>query len=320
MQEREYIKGLKSFSNFRMDINSSRLFHSIMLINKDEDFLTDYAIGLAGEILSHGQEERERILNKVEKEIHPDLLVYGKEKPIDANIAKEIVADVYVAPYEGERKVYVIHKFDEIQSSPANKLLKTLEEPPAGVTFILLVKNEAKVLQTILSRAQKFYLEGYTIEKVSSILKERGIKDSDVIGLESGGILTDAVKLAENKNSAKIANFVLETLEDFKVTTQLARYSLMAEDFKDVLPELLSFFSSIASLAIHKKAGKSSTCTQSIDVAVGRIARMWSYTGLIYVIEASLNALKMLDGFVNVNNVLDQFFLKILEIRRKCRI
>jgi len=320
MQEKEFIKGLNSFNNFLVDINSGRLFHSIMLINKDGEFLKSYANLLAGEILASDAEDKERVKIKVAKEIHPDLFVYGKDKPIDASLAKDIASDVYVAPYEGERKVYILDRFDEIMASPANKLLKTLEEPPAGVTFILLVKNDSRVLQTLLSRSQKFYLEGYGLKEVSELLKASGVKEHEIISLESGGNLADALKLAENKNSIKIVDFVLDTFEDFKITTQLARFTLLAEEFKDSLPELLSFFANTASLAIHKRAGRNIAIAANISVAVGRIARIWNYRGLVSVIEASINALKMLENYVSANNVIDQFLLKILEIRRKCRI
>lgn len=320
MQEREYIKNLKSFSNFLQDLASDRLFHAIMLINPDGEFLKTYANLLAGEILSLNRQDKDRVIAKVEKEIHPDMFVFGKDKPIDANVAKDIAGGVFVAPYEGDKKVYIIDKFDEIMPAAANKLLKTIEEPPTGVTFILLVKNDTRVLQTLLSRSQKFYLEGFGLEQVAEILKARQVLDAEVISLEAGGNLTDAIKLAENKNSSKIATFVLDTFEDFRITTQLARFTLMAEDFKDTLPELLSFFALVSSLAIHARAGKPISCTSEMRVAINRVARIWNYRGLVSVIDASVEALKKLESFVSTNNVIDQFLLKILEIRRKCRI
>lgn len=320
MQGKEYIKALPSFKNFIQDLSCDRLFHSIMLINPDGEFLRAYANLLAGEILAGGRDLPDQVKTKVEKEIHPDLFVYGKEKPIDASVAKDIASEVYVSPYEGDRKVYIIDKFDEILAAPANKLLKTLEEPPKGVVFILLVKNDSKVLQTLLSRSQKFYLEGFSGEEVTKILKANGVLDAEIISLEADGNLTYALKLSENKNSAKLANFVLDTFDNFKITTQMARYSLLAEDFKDTLPELLSFFAKIASLAIYTRAGRPVFCTSDVELVVNRIARNWNYRSLVGVIDATIVALKMIEGNVSASNVLDQFFLKILEIRRKCRV
>lgn len=320
MQEKEYIKSLKSFSNFQTDIKENRLFHAIMLISPDSEFLRVYSKLLAGEILAYQAENRENTLIKVAKGVHPDLFVYGEDKPIDADTAKEIASEVYVAPYEGDKKVYVISKFDEVMASPANKLLKTLEEPPSGVTFILLVKNDARVLQTLLSRSQKFYLEGFSVNAVAEILKDRGVKNSEVISLEAGGNLAEAMRLSENKNAFNMANFVVDTLENFKLTTQLAEKTLEVEEYKDMLPELFSFFASTASLAIHSRAGREISCDANFKLAVERIGRMWKYQALAGVIEASVTAQKMLESFVGVGNVTDQFFLKILEIRRKCRV
>ena len=128
MEAVEYIKALPTYNNFKEDIVGDRLFHTIMLINKDEEFLYLYAKALAQLILSKNALRPADVEVKVEKEIHPDMFVFGKEKPIDASVAKEIVNSSLVAPFEGDKKVYIITKFDECLASPANKLLKTLED------------------------------------------------------------------------------------------------------------------------------------------------------------------------------------------------
>ena len=320
MQNKEYIENLDSFKNFVQDIKNNRLFHSIMLINKDGEFLRAYANRLSGEILSVGKESPQNTLTKVEKEIHPDLFVLGREKPLDASESKDLVSSVLVAPYEGDRKVYIIEKFDEIASAPANKLLKTLEEPPTGVTFILLVKNESRVLQTLLSRSQKFYLEGYSTDFVANYLSEMGEKEAYLIALQSENSLEDAKKLAMGGNSRRMADFVLDTFSNFKKTTELAKTLTRAEEFKEDLYELFNFFASVAEMSIRYQAGIKKDSKGWIEERIKSIANEWNYLGLVGVIEACLTAHKMLESYVQSSNCLDQFFLKILEVRRKCKI
>ena len=320
MQHTEFIKGLTSYKNFVQDNQNNRLFHSIMLINKDGEFLRAYANMVAREILSFGREDNSVTEIKVQKEIHPDLFILGREKPIDASEAKELVANVLVAPYEGDKKVYIIEHFDEIQPAPANKLLKTLEEPPTGVTFILLVKNETRVLQTLLSRSQKFYLEGFTGEYVAKCLSKDGISDAELISVQAGNSLEEARKLGADGNSRKLADFVLDTFLNFKKTTELAKRLMLAEEFKEGLGELFSFFSSVAEMAIRVRAGKEIEVEAKTNATIKRIAEQWNYLALVMVIEATLTAIKMMESYVSVNNCLDQFFLKILEVRRKCRV
>lgn len=319
MKTQDYISGLKSYKGFTEDIKNERLFHSIMLINKDGEFLREYSKMLAGEVLSLGRADKSSTLIKVEKEIHPDMIVMGREKAIDADDAREIVSSSLVAPYEGDKKVYIIERFDEMQPSPANKLLKTLEEPPVGVVFILLVKNEARVLQTLKSRSQKFYLEGFSCEVITEVLTETGQVDGALISMQSGNNLEKARKLGQGGNSRELSNFVISVFHDLKKTTELIKFTAKAENFKDDLKEMFSFFASVAEMAIRRRAGKQDDLPINLKADIDRIAFEWSYLGLVGVVDASLMSLKMLEAYVQASNCLDSFFLKILEVRRKCK-
>lgn len=314
MEQKKYVENLPSFKNFIADIKADRLFHSIMLINPDLEFLMEYAKSLAGEILG------EHSKHKVEKEIHPDFFVFGKDKAIDVTGAKDIISTVYVAPYEGDRKVYIISRFDELGPAPANKLLKTLEEPPTGVTFILLVQNASRVLQTLLSRAQKFYLEGYGLEETGRILEARGVKQGQLLSLETDGNLGEALRLANSSNPEKLASFALRVFENFKLTTDLAMTLLEADEFRDGAREMLSFFATLAELIIRARAGLPLNSTEEINRAVKKLSVTWNHRALVLIIEATIEGQKRLEANVSVSNVMDQFFLKILEVRRKCRV
>ena len=67
---------------------------------------------------------------------------------------RELLEDVSLAPIRGKRKVYIVDRAEKLRESSANALLKTLEEPPAGVTFILLGTSTDTILPTIVSRCQ----------------------------------------------------------------------------------------------------------------------------------------------------------------------
>lgn len=319
MTTQEYIKELKSFKGFAEDIKNERLFHSIMLINTDGDFLRAYSKMLAFLILASGRKDDSSTYLKVEKEIHPDMIVVGREKAIDADDAREIVSSAFVAPYEGDRKVYIIERFDETQPSPANKLLKTIEEPPSGVVFILLVKNESRVLQTIKSRSQKFYLEGFSSDVVSDELESLGQVDGRLIAMQSGNNLEKARKLSNGGNSVEISKFVVNAFHNLKKTTDLIKFASKAETFKEDLKEVFSFFASVADMAIRNKAGRDDGLPQNMVGDINRIAEEWTYLGLVCVIEASLLSLKMIESYVQSSNCIDSFLLKILEVRRKCK-
>ena len=92
--------------------------------------------------------------------------------------------------------------------------------------------------------------------------------------------------------------------------------------YKEILKEneeMFSFFASVAEMAMRRKAGLDDNLPKNILADVDKILSEWTYLGLVGVIEASLLSLKMLEAYVQSSNCIDSFFLKILEVRRKCK-
>ena len=87
---------------------------------------------------------------------HPDVHYYAPESVTGYLIGqtRDLIEDVSLAPIRAKTKVYIIDQADRLRADSANALLKTLEEPPAGVTFILLGTSAETILPTIVSRCQ----------------------------------------------------------------------------------------------------------------------------------------------------------------------
>lgn len=85
---------------------------------------------------------------------HPDVKYYSPEGVSGYLVeqVREIVADASLSPIQAERKIYIIDRADLLGSAGANAFLKTLEEPPEDVVFILLARTRESVLPTIASR------------------------------------------------------------------------------------------------------------------------------------------------------------------------
>ena len=76
-------------------------------------------------------------------------------------------------PFEGKYKVFIIDGVESFSIGAANRLLKTLEEPVAGVVFLLLTTNENLLLKTIISRCQRVELVPLAVDEAESALKDR---------------------------------------------------------------------------------------------------------------------------------------------------
>ena len=93
---------------------------------------------------------------RIAKGIHPDVQII---EPIGAtgyliDQIRDIIYQVSRAPVEANHKVYILYAVDQFNESSANAFLKTLEEPPDNVTFILLAHSLGTIIPTIRSRCQ----------------------------------------------------------------------------------------------------------------------------------------------------------------------
>ena len=109
---------------------------------------------------------------------HPDVIVISLLKNGDAAEAKLISIDqikelqhaANLPPFEGKHKVFIIDGAELMSVDAANCLLKTLEEPVAGVTFILLTTNEQLLPETVVSRCQRLELRRLSTEEIETAL------------------------------------------------------------------------------------------------------------------------------------------------------
>lgn len=93
---------------------------------------------------------------RVARHTHPDVHYYAPESATGYLIdqTRALLEEVALAPIRAKRKVYIIDRAEQLRANTANALLKTLEEPPENVTFILLGSSAEVILPTIVSRCQ----------------------------------------------------------------------------------------------------------------------------------------------------------------------
>ena len=118
---------------------------------------------------------------------------------------RELRDKVRFAPSQGKRKVYIIDEVHMLTNEAFNALLKTLEEPPAHVLFILATTDPQKIPLTVLSRCQRFdFRKINTLEirdHLADIVKEEGVAISDealnAIARKAAGGMRDAISVLD---------------------------------------------------------------------------------------------------------------------------
>ena len=186
--------------------------------------------------------------------VHPDfkeLLIPEGERGIKVEtVRSKICADASVYPQLSSQKVYLIEG-DGLNEQGQNALLKTLEEPPQGVCFLLTGTDSENFLPTILSRSQQIFLKPNTENEILQLLKERFSLPEDealFIARFSEGIPGRAIELAASPwfkdlriNAAKIF-FQIPEMTKTKRLTDVYKFF---EDNKDYVIEILSIWQNL---------------------------------------------------------------------------
>ncbi|MDQ3751354.1 MAG: DNA polymerase III subunit gamma/tau [Actinomycetota bacterium] len=147
---------------------------------------------------------------------------------------RDVLAGVSLATVGGARRIYVIDEVHMLSTPSFNALLKTLEEPPEHVVFILATTEAHKVLGTIVSRTQRFDFRRIPAEVLASHLGEVA---------EAEGIAVDPAALAEvarrAEGSARDALSELDQLASFgDSVSAVDADGLMGERHEDAVAEL----------------------------------------------------------------------------------
>ena len=117
----------------------------------------DVARAFAAELLADGAPDPDNARLRAEHGVHPDLTWVtpsGAAEMLVSDIDEPVVAAATRTPFESRRRVFVIERVDTMHDNAANRMLKTLEEPPPFAHLLLLTDRPQDVLPTILSRCQ----------------------------------------------------------------------------------------------------------------------------------------------------------------------
>ncbi len=104
--------------------------------------------------------------------VHPDVyeLDAASRTGVD-NVREEIISRVQFSPIHGRYKVYIIDEVHMLSTAAFNALLKTLEEPPEHVVFVLCTTDPQKVPATIQSRCQRFDFRRLSVDEIAGYLR-----------------------------------------------------------------------------------------------------------------------------------------------------
>jgi DNA polymerase-3 subunit gamma/tau len=136
---------------------------------------------------------------------HPDVLEFDAASKTSVNDIREIIDSIQYSPIKSKNKFYIIDEVHMLSNSAFNALLKTLEEPPAHVRFILATTEENKVPLTVISRCLQFRLrpikEQTIARRCNEVLNKEGYSAEDnaveLVASAANGSMRDALSILE---------------------------------------------------------------------------------------------------------------------------
>ncbi|MGB4985645.1 MAG: DNA polymerase III subunit gamma/tau [Erysipelotrichaceae bacterium] len=136
---------------------------------------------------------------------HPDVVEIDAASNNGVEEVRNLIEKVKYSPIKGKYKVYIIDEVHMMTTSAFNALLKTLEEPPSNVIFILATTEPYKILPTIISRCQRFDFSKLSNEEIKEglvkVLEQENISYDEKVVEEiaklSDGALRDALSITQ---------------------------------------------------------------------------------------------------------------------------
>ena len=158
---------------------------------------------------------------------HIDILEMDAASKTGIDDVRELIENSKYSPTSANFKIFIIDEVHMLSKQAFNGLLKTLEEPPSRLKFILATTEARKIPVTILSRCQRFDLKRVSIEVLFNHLKEISLK-------ENGKISDDAIKLIAKTSEGSVRDSV-SLLDRALISQSLNSKVIEEEDVRKML-------------------------------------------------------------------------------------
>lgn len=311
------------FKNLVKQIKQQKLSHSIMLVSVD-----DFALKKASKELSKMMVCQNLTdtacgfcvpCKKVEHHNHADVMIFPEEKNVIATDEMlNIVDSVNTMPFESDKKIYILNNVSQINTIAQNKLLKTLEEPPKFVYFILNVSSEANVLPTIKSRCTKVYLAGFSKDDIERELQNYNLQQNvveDIVDFANGNMAMAKLFATDSEFLDKV-NFVFDIWQNLRHSSSLAKYAGQFYKMKKDFNVVMQIFNMVLQRVIEFKSGNVNVTNRQVEIE--KIANDFSFEALSKISKNAVLVNEKFQRNCNYNMMIDIFLLSFLEVKSKC--
>ncbi|SJZ70880.1 DNA polymerase III subunit gamma/tau [Anaerorhabdus furcosa] len=269
---------------------------------------------------------------------HQDIVEIDAASSSGVDQIRDLIEKVKYSPIQGKFKVYIIDEVHMLSQGAFNALLKTLEEPPAHVIFVLATTEPYKVLPTIISRCQRYdfgkVAQDEIIQRLRYVVDTEGIKVDDealrLVAVLSDGGMRDALSILDQCIAYAQDEITVKHVNDiYGITTIKEKMELIQNIFDKDARSLLNMIQSL-----NEKGVDIRRLTNDL-VEVLKESVIYSYTsdsGLLQILNVeevetisnnkdANTLLKMIDvlmeatvSYRNASNVTSYFEVAVLKM------
>ncbi|NLY62877.1 MAG: DNA polymerase III subunit gamma/tau [Erysipelothrix sp.] len=273
--------------------------------------------------------------------IHPDIVEIDAASNNGVEEIRNIIEKVKYAPLNGKYKVYIIDEVHMLSLGAFNALLKTLEEPPKHVVFILATTEPHKVIPTIISRCQRYDFtrvsEADIASNIVKILDKESVayedKAVDLISNLADGGVRESLSILEQAIAYSVDNIQLEDVRRiYGIVTKDDKINLLDSILKADMMETLKLLTEISDNgnnlerlntdlinilkeSVIYKYAKSSDLIMTLDESsIKKITNMASAKQLLEMIDILMEIDSSKKSIADLHSYIQLGFIKMINI------
>ncbi|MEG1612977.1 MAG: hypothetical protein RR357_02295 [Clostridia bacterium] len=322
----KYVDALKNSEAYKLikkDIDCGELAHAYMVISPDAEVVAELFSLVACTVFCENDACLQcSTCSKILNGNHVDIKYINQlNENIKVDDVKELIDDTSLLSYEGKNKLYFIYSADKMNLIAQNKLLKTLEEPPKSVTIFLGVGRESAMLDTIMSRARKIYLDRFSEDVIYNEIYAETYdeKKARIASVCCDGMLGRASEIAKSAGYEAVYDETLTVLKQLKKSSDVASVLGLKPSLVDNLPIFLDTLSLLIRDMLMSKTNLSLVLSKHKADEIMELSQGYSERALGNILYLINSERKKLEANVTKICVLENLFFGILEVKYKCR-
>ena len=309
--------------------------HAVLLCGDAGVGKRSLAYACAAALLCENQKDRPcfvcRSCKLLENDENPDLIrvragvplsedTKAGRRTIPVDDIREVIRLSGEYAFLGHNRVIVIENAETMTVQAQNCLLKTLEDPPVHVYFILTVTQPSLLIQTVLSRCRLIYMHGWPDEYVRKLLSERtgDSKRIDACVSAANGSIGKAYELSNDEEYWALYDETVSNVFECRERSSIMQYVNSWQSRKENVDRLLDCIGSIISDMYRTGFGVKKNSAQLPPTWKNNLG-LYDINTFTQLNEALMEARIMKESSVNVMYILETLIMKIMEVRQICQ-